>query len=94
LLVRRWCTTRQAAAVSAPFILLNSLAGLAGLALSSPAALGAMLPHPVGPLLQVVLLAGGLGARLRSSHLPVVAIRRLLAVVLSVAAIKLQGSGG
>ncbi|HYP03770.1 MAG TPA: sulfite exporter TauE/SafE family protein [Cyanobium sp.] len=92
LLLRGWCTTRQAAAVSALFILLNSLAGLAGLAFSRPAALGAALPYPAAPLLPVVLLAGGLGARLGSRHLPVPAIRRLLALVLTVAAIKLLGS--
>jgi uncharacterized membrane protein YfcA len=94
LLLRRWCTTRQAAAVSALFILLNSLAGLAGLASSRPAALGAVLPDPAGPLLPVVLLAGGLGARLGSHHLPVPAIRSLLALVLTVAAIKLLRTGG
>lgn len=104
LLLRQWCTTRQAAAVSSLFILLNSLAGLAGLLLSqlqrvaappSPPGLPLLLP-PLLPLvlpLAVVLACGGLGSHLGSHRWPVAWIRRALAVVLALAALKLMGQG-
>ncbi len=89
LLLRRWCTTREAAATASGFILLNSLAGLAGLALAQPTTIAAVAGPPLPPLMGAVLLAGGLGARLGSRHWPVAWIRRCLAVVLVVAALKL-----
>ena len=92
LLLARWCRTRQAAALSALFILLNSLAGLAGLLLTRPARVEAVLLQP--PLwlwLAVVFPAGALGARLGSRHWPVAWIRRCLALVLLLAGFKLLG---
>jgi len=91
LLLRRWASSRQAAAVSSLFILGNSLFGLAGLLLAQrhglpplPAAL------PTLPAMVVVVLAAGVvGARLGSRHLPVAWLRRLLALVLLLAACKL-----
>ncbi len=93
LLLRGWCTTRQAGAVSALFILVNSLAGLAGLLLGRLGREGPPLPGPLWPLLAVVVVAGGVGARLGSRHLPVAAIRWLLALVLVVAGLKLLRLG-
>lgn len=92
LLLRGWATTREAAAASSLFILVNSAAGLAGLGLvRGGLATDGLLA--LWPLLPAVLLAGGLGARLGSRHLPVAAIRRLLALVLLVAGLKLLGVG-
>jgi len=91
LLLCRWCTTRQAAAVSVLFILLNSIAGLAGLALSGALPMEAMAKPERAPWLFAVVLAGGLGSRLGSRHLSVTWIRRALAVVLLLAAWKLLG---
>jgi uncharacterized membrane protein YfcA len=93
LLLCRWCTTRQAAAVSVLFILLNSIAGLAGLAFAGSPSLQALVRPDLPVWLMAVLLAGGLGSRLGSRHWPVAWIRRTLAVVLLLAAWKLLGVG-
>jgi uncharacterized membrane protein YfcA len=90
LLLRSWATTRQAAAVSALFIVGNSFSGLLGL-------LWVRQSVDVGPgpsnawLLVVVLLAGAQGSRLGSHYWPVGWMRRLLALVLVLAAFKLLG---
>jgi hypothetical protein len=90
LLLGRWASTRQAAAVSSLFILGNSFMGLAGLLLARPAgAAGWGLPAGFGVMLMVVLVAGSVGSRLGSRHLPVAWIRRCLALVLLLAAWKL-----
>ena len=89
LLLCRWCTTRQAAAVSVLFILLNSVAGLAGLLLARPAQVVAVLKPDLLVWLAVVLPAGALGSRLGSRHWPVTWIRRCLAGVLVLAGLKL-----
>lgn len=89
LLLARWCTSREAAATASGFILLNSLAGLTGVALARPATVAAVMGPPLPQLLLAVLLAGGLGARLGSRHWPVAWIRRCLAGVLVLAALKL-----
>lgn len=91
LLLCRWCTTRQAAAVSVLFILLNSVAGLAGLLLARPAQVVAVLQPDLLVWLAVVLPAGALGSRLGSRHWPVTWIRRCLAGVLVLAGLKLLG---
>lgn len=89
LLFCRWCTTRQAAAVSVLFILVNSIAGLAGLAVSSGASLRVLARPELGLWLGVVLVAGSFGSRLGSRHWPVAWIRRALALVLVLASWKL-----
>ena len=91
LLICRWCSTRQAAAVSVLFILLNSIAGLGGLVLARPAAVVAVIRPQLGLWILAVLLAGGIGSRLGSRHWPVAWIRRALAIVLVLAALKLLG---
>jgi uncharacterized membrane protein YfcA len=84
LLLMRWADVRRTAGVSAAFILVNSIAGLLG-NLASVRALPAVLPY-----LAVAALVGGLvGSELGSRRLPPPAIRRLLALVLVVAAVKL-----
>ena len=81
-----WAKPREAAAISAPFILLNSLAGLAGLA-------GAGAPpvvHPDFPwLLAVVLAAGWIGARWGSRIAQTRQLRVALGFVLALASVKL-----
>lgn len=89
LLLCRWCTTRQAGAVSVLFILLNSLAGLSGLALSGSAATKALARPDLALLLLAVLLAGAVGSRLGARHWSVAWMRRCLAVVLLLACWKL-----
>jgi len=91
LLFSRWCTTRQAAAVSVLFILLNSFAGLVGQAWSGVPLLSVLAPADLMLWLIVVLLAGGIGSRLGSRHWPVTWIRRALGVVLLLASWKLLG---
>jgi len=80
----RWGSTKTAAAISSPFILLNSLAGLAGL---QPAFTDF---HPLFPGLTVVVFAGGLIGCTWGSHFAAIRqIRWALACVLSLAAFKL-----
>jgi uncharacterized membrane protein YfcA len=90
MILRGWLVPRQAAAVSAAFILVNSLAGLAGLVMARGSA---ALPAAgvVGPMALAVMVAGGLGAHCGSRRFPSLWIRRLLAVVLLVASGKLLG---
>jgi uncharacterized membrane protein YfcA len=84
LLFRRWAETRRAAGVSAAFILLNSLAGLAGNVASVR-----FLPGEI-PVWAAAAGAGGLvGSGLGSRRLGTATLRRLLAVVLVIAGLKL-----
>lgn len=84
LLGMRWADTRQAAAASAPFVLLNSLAALAGTVGAARA-----LPSSVVPLAVAAMVGGIVGAWLGSRHLPHAVIARALAVVLLIAGGKL-----
>jgi uncharacterized membrane protein YfcA len=84
LQLRRWAPAHAAAAVSAVYILMNSLGGLAGIASSTGA-----LPRVALPLAGAVVVGGVLGSWLGSRRLPELAIRRLLAAVLAVAGAKL-----
>ncbi len=84
LLLMGWAKTKEAAGTSVAFILVNSLAGLAG----KPSSL-AHLP-PTLWLWAIAAVAGGsLGALLGSKRLPPPSLRRLLALVLLIAAVKL-----
>jgi uncharacterized protein len=94
LLLAKWCDTRQAAATSILFILINSLSGLAGLAWNRPTALTAVLNTSLFGWIAAVVIGGSLGSRLGSRHWPVALIRRILAFVLVLAALKLLGSHG
>ena len=84
LLFFRWAKIRQAAAISALFILVNSISGLAGYFHSNHyiPALGAMLAP-------AAVVGGALGSYLGSRRLPVRAISLLLATVLVIAGLKL-----
>jgi hypothetical protein len=84
LVLAGWTRTREAAGLSGAFILLNSVAGLGGLinaGISFPASL---------PLWVAAVVAGGLaGSWAGATRFSVLQLRRVLAVVLVVAAIKL-----
>src|ERR1700694_1432632 len=84
LLFCRWAKIRQAAAVSALFILVNSLGGLVGYftAVHSVPTLGIYLAIPA-------IVGGTIGSYLGSRRLPVRSIAIFLAVVLAIAGAKL-----
>ncbi|MCP9493111.1 MAG: sulfite exporter TauE/SafE family protein [Pyrinomonadaceae bacterium MAG19_C2-C3] len=84
LLLARWADVKQASAIAAAFILVNSLAGLAG-------AWSNVVVLPSGIYLWgATAIAGGLiGAELGSRRFASVTLRRVLAVVLVVAAGKM-----
>lgn len=84
LLLVGWAGTRVAAGVAAPFILVNSLAGLLG---ARPAL--APLASLLAWLLPVALLGAWLGAEYGSRRIATPRLRQLLAVVLVVAGLKL-----
>ena len=84
LLFRGWARTRAASAVSALFILVNSMAGLLGHATS-----GQAVPSFAWVLAVAAVAGGALGSRWGSRHLPVRAISWMLAVVLILAGGKL-----
>ncbi len=81
LLMLGWAGTKQTSAVAAPFILVNSLAGLAAVFMTK----GAVLPDYVVFLAVAVLAGGWLGAEYGSRRFANPFIRRLLAVVLALA---------
>ena len=85
LLLMGWANAKQAAAVSAPFILLNSLAALAGL--NAYAAQG--LPDNIFYLGLAVLAGGLLGSFLGSRTFAQQTIARVLSAVLLIAGVKL-----
>ena len=81
LLLFGWAGTKQTSAVAAPFILVNSLAGLAA----------GLVRNPVPPpdyawwLMGAVLIGGWTGAEYGSRRFANPLIRRVLAVVLAIA---------
>ncbi len=87
LLFAGWAPTRRASGVAAGFILLNSMAGLAGTGLS----IGA-LPASL-PFWALAAVAGALaGTQLGTRTLPVPGLRYALALVLVVAGLKFVAS--
>lgn len=88
MLLARWARTRNTAAVSAPFILVNSISGLVGFVSK-----GQPLPMLAWQLALVVVPAGLLGSHLGSRRFPVRTIRLLLAIVLTIAGTKLVLGG-
>jgi uncharacterized membrane protein YfcA len=81
LLMLGWAGTKQTSAVAAPFILVNSIAGLAaGFTTKS-----ASLPPHIWILAGAVLVGGWLGAEYGSKRFANPLVRRILAVVLALA---------
>lgn len=85
LLFRRWADTRTTAGVSAGFILLNSVSGLAG----QLQLLEALPLDAIAVWVPLAVVGGFLGSRYGSRHLRNRTIQRLLGVVLLVAAAKM-----
>jgi uncharacterized membrane protein YfcA len=84
LLLMGWAEARQTAGVSAAFILVNSLAGLSGNLAST-----AYLPSAI-PIWAVAAIIGGyVGAEYGSKQIGNITLRRLLAVVLVIAGLKM-----
>ena len=84
VIARRGTTARAAAGLSAGFILANSLAGLA----AKPASL-ALLPNTL-PLALLCAAAGALiGSELGARRVGLIGLRRLLALVMLIAALRL-----
>ena len=84
LLFFHWTNMRGSAAIAAGFILLNSIAGLAGFATTSQA-------WPVGiPVLVITAVVGGLiGSELGVRRIAPLKLRRVLSLVLVIAGIKM-----
>jgi len=84
LLLMKWSKTKTAAAVSALFILVNSISGLVGNIASTRE-----IPSFAGVLAVAAITGGAVGSYLGSRRFPQTTIKRLLACVLLVAGVKL-----
>jgi uncharacterized protein len=84
LLLLGWADVRKTAGVSVAFILVNSAAGLLGHLASVK-----NVPHEIIWWAPAALVGGLIGAELGSRRLPPMTMRRLLAVVLVVAGVKM-----
>jgi uncharacterized protein len=85
LLMLGWAGTKQTAAVAAPFILVNSLAGLAAGFVAGTAS----LPASTWMLAVAVLAGGWLGAEYGSRRFANPLVRRVLAAVLALTGVKM-----
>jgi uncharacterized membrane protein YfcA len=86
VLLLGWAGTKQTSAVAAPFILVNSIAGLAAGFVAGTA----VLPQATWALAAVVVVGGWLGAEYGSRRFANPIVRRVLAVVLLVAGAKMM----
>lgn len=84
LIFMGWADAKRAAAVSALFVLMNSISGLAGNFAATKS-----LPSYIGSMLIAVALGGALGAYMGSQRIESAIIKKLLAVVLLIAGLKL-----
>jgi len=84
VIAMHWARTKTASAVSALFILVNSIAGLAGNFSATK-----NFPAFAWPLALAVVIGGAAGAWVGSRQLAPAAIKRLLAIVLIIAGVKL-----
>jgi uncharacterized membrane protein YfcA len=87
LLLMGWATMKQTAAVSALFILVNSISGLFGFVSQ-----GGSLPTSSGLLIGLVFIGGLFGAYYGSSKFNSKALRYVLSVVIGIAIFKLYAT--
>ncbi|MGH9800479.1 MAG: sulfite exporter TauE/SafE family protein [Blastocatellia bacterium] len=84
MLFMGWAATRQVSAISAAFILVNSISGFAGLLSHTPS-----VPKQI-PFFAIAAVIGGfIGAEYGSRRIAGANLKRLLAVVLIIAGIKM-----
>ncbi len=86
IVLKRWADPKRAAAASTLFILVNSAAGLLG-----RAGRGVLAGGPLIGLILPAVLGGAVGSRLGANHFSGMVLRRLLAAVLIIAALKAAG---
>jgi len=84
MIFMRWARTKTASAVSALFILVNSISGLLGNISSTK-----QLPSFALPMVAAAVIGGAIGSYLGSRQFSPVFIKRLLAIVLMIAGCKL-----
>lgn len=84
LILRGWASVKTAAAVSAAFILVNSLSALGGVLTHAPP-----IPPYLPAWLAVVVVGGWVGAGLGAGSLPPRTLKKVLALVLLVGGVKL-----
>jgi hypothetical protein len=84
MLLMKWASTKQTAAVSALFIIANSLAGLGGRLAGGSLNIGIALPFVAG-----AFFGGLIGSYYGAKRFSTLLLRRILAVVLVIAAFKL-----
>lgn len=84
LLLNGWTTAKQTAAAASLFILVNSIAGLAGHLIK-----GVQLDVMALPLVVAALIGGQIGSRAGSYHLSSRAVRTVLASVILVVGIRM-----
>jgi len=84
LLLAGWAGTRLTAGVSAVFILVNSIAGLAGTRVAVAA-----LPDGLPLWIMAAAIGGVIGTQFGSRVFPIATLRYLLAIVLVIAGVKL-----
>jgi uncharacterized membrane protein YfcA len=84
LLLTNWAETKKAAGVSAMFILVNSISGLLGNYVQA-----AQVPSTVWFWIAAAVVGGIIGSTLGSRHFNSLVLRRVLAVVLLLAGVKL-----
>jgi uncharacterized membrane protein YfcA len=84
LLLANWAETKQAAGISAMFILVNSIAGLLG----SYAQIQSLPPN-IWLWVAAAAVGGIIGSTLGSRYFAIITLRRILSVVLVIAGVKL-----
>ena len=89
LLLTRWADSRRIAATASVFILVNSIAGLAGQLMKSGWSSGGEAILAYWPVFLGVLLGGQIGSILASKALPEIWIRRLTALLILYVAVRI-----
>ncbi|MBC2778141.1 sulfite exporter TauE/SafE family protein [Parasphingopyxis marina] len=93
LYLLRWGSPREIAGTASVFILVNSLAGLAGQMMKLESSFGVAsaceMLQAYWPVFPAVLIAGQIGSRLGSARIPPLAVKRLTAALILYVALRL-----